>query len=361
VTKASARLTERLNSRWLRKATIVLIVFSVTLAGILYWIAGKRAKTALAEQMLYREMVVARAGAKSIESFIELVSDTLLTLDYEIAVAGEDSQVVLSDFIEEWRNTPVASVLLTDEEGVVKFSANKFAEPAVEDSIAQRKYFSWAKEAEEDEVFIGEPVLSDFEALKNRYIVTLTTPIRRDGEFKGLVSVGILLSELAETYLEPLKVSENNRIYLVNSGGVILQAPYEKFIGVDYLDHLSHKSFEGVEEATEQLAESVEEAQVSRLTLVLPDERSGGLTRFLIAQAPVKLDGSHWTLGVATPVEDAFVCFWWFHGPQVLALTLFVFIVLGITMVGILTIRVTQREAYIDGFTRGRDHKGKRS
>lgn len=362
--KAPQALKRRMNSRWIRKLLIFMIVFSVSGASIAFWIVGKRVEVSLAEQMLHRQQIVARAGAMSIENFLEFVGSSLASYagTQDIIEGGEVTQNRLNLFVEEWVGSPVFSIALTDENGVVVASANRQGADQTGVTLADRGYFEWAKEdARPGEVYVGEAVFGRFGPVEDEFLIPVASPSFSNGEFKGVLVATVALSELTKTYLDPLKISEETRLYLTDSRGTILHGPYEKFIGINYFDYLASVEFKGKEYAVEHLWKAAITPEEGKIDVFLPDEVTGKLERFLISHSPIKYqEGRHWTLAVASPMNTALAFFPQFLSHQVGALVFIVFVVLGLSALGILAIRIAQREAFYEGFTRGREHAYRR-
>lgn len=359
--KAPLALKKRMNSRWIGKLLIVAIVISVAGASIAFWIIGKRVEESLAEQMLHRQQIVARAGAMSIENFLELVGTSVASYAgiQDIIEGGEVTQNRLNLFVEEWVGSPVFSIALTDEDGVIVVSANRQGAGQTGVTLADRGYFERAREdARPGEVYVGEAVFGRFGTVEDEFLIPVASPSFSNGEFKGVLAATVVLSELTETYIYPLKISEETRLYLIDSRGNMLYAPYEKFVGANYFDYLASVDFKGKEYAVEQLWKAVATPEEGKIDVFLPNEVTGKLERFLISHSPVNYQGEkHWTLAVASPMNTALVFFPQFLTHQVGVLVFIVFVVVALSAIAILAIRLAQREAYYDGFTRGRDHR----
>ena len=233
-------IKKRLTSSWIGKLLITVIILSVAGATITFWTLGKRNEESLVEQMLHRQQVVARAGAQSIEDFLRLVSSSLSTYATNKVVIEADAatQEELNKFVKEWLETPVFSVALTDEAGVVVISANRQGAGQTGDSLVDRDYFQWAKDkSRPGEVFIGKAIFGRFGSVKDKYLVPVAAGVFSQNEFKGVLISTVVLSELTKSYLDPLRISQETRIFLIDSKGSILYSPYEKFIGKNYFEY----------------------------------------------------------------------------------------------------------------------------
>src|SRR3989344_3389711 len=92
---------KRLTSQWIAKLLVATIIVSVAGASIAFWIMGKRVEASLAEQILHRQQVVARAGAQSIEGFLASVGSSVLsyTQSEKVIEGQEPAQDRLSWFL----------------------------------------------------------------------------------------------------------------------------------------------------------------------------------------------------------------------------------------------------------------------
>lgn len=323
----------------------------IVLAGVIYLGFGSGAKAALIEQVLHREQVISRSGALAIESFLDLTGKSLLVLASEPNVYSleADARNQVIDFVETWMDTPLAAAILVDKEGIVKYDWNRLKKEEVGVSVADREYFAWAKTASKGEVRIFNPIISKLGATKERFIVPIATPlIGAQGNFNGAAVGVILLSELAKDYLDPLKISGNTRIYLLSEEGVILYSPIESLVGANYFDYLSQNPFLGSAVLVPILKERVVSEEEGKLDIVLLNEETKKLTRYLIAHSPIFLENKtvHWTLAVATPVDDALV----FMGPiytrqMIVFVVAFLFVLaLGIRLAKIMAYRQAKEE-----------------
>lgn len=350
------------STNWINFILILVVAFFITLGTLLYWVIGERTVASLSEQTLHRQQVIVRAGAKSIESFIELVSNSISLLSQrpDIYTLNEKAGGILESYISEWTNTPVVGVALVDKNGAVQFSQGKTGSGEKGIDVSDRDYYQWAKNAKEGEIHIGEPILSRLGAPKSKFVFTVATPLFREGEFNGVLAAGILINELTKTYIDPLKLSSDTRIYLIDDDGVFLRSPIESLVGENYIELLKETPFEGSEQVIYELTKAVSTRKESKLGITLPDERTGELTRFLISSSPVKLDGQFWTLAIASPLDEALKFYWPFQVSEIAVLLLFISMTIVFSALLIYSVRETKRRSYIKGFKRGKNHVGKK-
>jgi len=294
------------NLQWL---AVFVAMFTLILSGGLYYVLNSSARKTLIERMHLREEVVSKAGAQSISAFIKLFGNSLALLaeNQEIISRGSKSQEVLDNFVETLSEAPINGVLFVDKAGKPLLISTK-TEGVLEDgavSLVDRDYFIWAKGAKKSEVFIGRPIIPRVGNLGKQYIIPVATPVFKEDAFDGLLVSSVLLTELTEEYLEPIKISDNTIVFLADSSGTILYSPFEKLIGENYIEYLENNPFLGSKVVGSYLREKLESVEAGKLDLALPDERKGGLTRFLIAYTPIFYNHNHLILAIGVPADEA--------------------------------------------------------
>lgn len=326
----------------------------------------------LVDQMLHREQVIARAGADSIEAFLELAGNSLIleARGPRIIEVGGNTQKELDNFIADWEDTPFVETILTDEEGEVLFVANREKTGTKTGvSVSDRDYFLAAKKAQPGEVFAGKPILPRLGAYEGQFLLPLATPVYKDNEFRGVLGMAILLSELNRTFLDPLKISQETKIHLVDKEGVFLATHIPELTGVNFFEYLEENPFPGSDLLIERFKAEFEKAvekEEGKLVYTrneLADKTN--LRQWLLAYSVIHLEGSpgqseethqHWILAVETPKEDALAFYPPFYSNQVAALVFVLFFILTIVMVLILALRMAKKESYLKGFAHGRDN-----
>lgn len=364
--KVPKAVKEKISSRWLNRVLFSFVIISVASASILFWVIGKRTEESLAEQMLHRQQIVARAGSGSIKNFLDLTSHflTALAKDPSVSMFNQDSQEALSNSVSDWKGTPVVGVILTDETGIVRFGKNnRGVETETGITVSDREYFKWAEKAKEGQIYIGEPVISRIGFSKGKTILTLSTPVIKNSEFKGVLTSAMILSDLTEKFLYPLRISEDTKILLLTKEGKVVYSPYKELMGINIYQFIDNNSFPNSAELKKTIRKELSKPKEGKFDIVRPNifEGTTGFTRELIAKSPIEVEGKSWFLVMATPAKDAFVFFPQFHGHQTAALVFMVFVIVGIVALGILAARVAQREAYMEGFSAGRDWTKKKS
>lgn len=298
--------------------------------------------------MYHKGKLTASSGAKSIEIFLEMTENSLLLLaqNPDIINQGANTQQVLDKFASRWKGTPVVGIARFDNSGSPIFLSSNIGVPSnltLDDiSVDDRDYFTWAEDATEDDTYIGKPLLPRIETLNTQFIIPLITPINRNGEFDGVLLVGISLPKLTAAYLDPLQVSQNSRVYLINSDGTILASlsGYEGYVGLNYIEYLNdnpHLKSEGVVQA---FTKALENEEASRLELPLYSPSEKKMISFLIAYSPVIYGNEHWTIALAIPADDMNSDLAPFKKGGIMFIALFFVVILSMSAIGTLTVKI---------------------
>lgn len=360
------RVLENLDTVWIKRVLIIFIAFSVFVFSVRYWLVSKATESSLIEQTLLRQQVVARAGAKSIENFVQFFASILkFTASRPSLVSGgEVRQSALDSLIEQFAGTPIVGTVLTDAEGVVIYNSNQAGIKDTGESVADREYFDWARKAGEGEVYVGSVVVSKVGQTKGQGIFPVAIPVIRDQEFRGVLVVAILISDLVKEYLDPLKISGDSYAHLFDSEGVwLVSTKYPELVGTNYLDFIRKNPYRGSASFAQEVRQIINDPREARFVTNSVDPK--GL-RLLVAVSPIKITGEkikgpqpYWFLSVAMPLDETMMFFEPFNKRQAAALILFIFVALTVSAIAILGIYIAQRDSFTRGFVAGRDHKGK--
>lgn len=299
-------------------------VFFAGLGIIIYILMGKGAVSMLSEQMLHREQVITRAGSSSIRSFIGSLGRSMVTslINYD----GNSSKLT-SNFVSEWFNTPVFSALTVDKKGMVDVlyeKANLFISNETPIKVDDRDYFIWAKNAKQSEVFISSLIYPRSGTVQNSYLLTLSTPIFKDGSFDGIFVATVLLNDLTKSYLNDMKISDATEIYVIaNNGNIIYSDKFEELVGKNVFAYLGDNSFLGSKYIKAEVQKALESKKEGKTRIVYPKSDKEGLSERLIAYAPIDLANDQlWYLVVSTPLEDALIFMAPFYTRQIILTSL---------------------------------------
>lgn len=258
----------------------------------------------LAEKHLSnQEQTAVLSGANSIEKFFNFFGESLT-----IFTAREDlSPSRLDSFIESWKETPIAGVIVTDTAGKVVANANRSGQPDLGTDLSDRDYFIWAKEGN-GQYFVSNPVLSRLGASKDKYIVVVAARVTKNGQFDGVLAASVIIDELVSKYLDPVKIFPTSRLYLVDNSGTIIVSPWPNLTGLNYFDYLKQNSLvKDADKSLGYLKQAVSNPSKGDFETDLPNEKKGGMTTFLVAYTPIFYNSDYskwWTLAMATPHDE---------------------------------------------------------
>jgi C4-dicarboxylate-specific signal transduction histidine kinase len=292
----------------------ILITAFVAISGIFYWVTLKGTRETLNDEFSNREQIVARSGSQSISEFINLLGKNISVLSVDIS---EDPSVVnvkdnLSRFMAGWGNTPASAILFADKDGKVVANENIASIPAVGSSVADLPYFTWAKKAKVGEYLITSPIVGTVGYTKGKNMIALASPVVVNGKFSGVVRVAIVLTDLANPYLNSLKFTENTRVYLSDEKGTILSSVTNTLIGVNYINYLSKISYKGQPDALNKFVNAISSPNSEgKFVAVLSDSlNQGKLVNYVVAYSKVKVGSSNWFLVVASPESEPGLYLW---------------------------------------------------
>jgi len=175
----------------------LFLIFSVIFLFIFF---NKTSRNSLIEQIQHRQQMAVRAGANSIESFLSLIGNNLVIL------SNNPNQENLDQFIKLWSKSDVTGIIVTDRQGVVIRISNTLGIKDLGSDISSRDYFDWSKTAKRGEYRVFPPVVSKIGASKGNYIFPVAVPLLdSNGKFNGSLVVSILLSDLANVYINNFK------------------------------------------------------------------------------------------------------------------------------------------------------------
>ena len=217
-------------------------ILAAGLAISFYLMLGRGAAAALTEQLLHREQVITRSGAKYLESYFAVVSRSVVVLanSEDLKEQGTNTHTLLNKFIDTWTDTSFVGVLVADSEGIVQYTGNRARISSQGESVRDREYFNWALDAKEWDVKVFSPVISRLGETRGKYIIPIAAPILDGGgSFKGVATAAVLISDLAHDYVAPLQISDQTRSYLVAENGEVWFGSGGDLVGKNVLDELT--------------------------------------------------------------------------------------------------------------------------
>ena len=335
-------------------------LFFLSLGIAVYLLTGRSTVNMLSEQMLHREQIIVRSGAGTIQNFLSLFGNTLSFSAQNNSISLNnlnESEKILTQLVNSSRNTPISGFALINKDGQPVLNLNDLGRGQVNGlSFSDRDYYLWSKTAKPREIFVGKPVVSRLGASSGKMIIPIASPIIRKGEYEGVLTAAVILSDLTDSFLNPLRISDNSEAYLIKNDGEIIYADrFSEAVGKNVFSYLGDNSFLGSKYIKTEVQKVLADNKEGKMKAVYPKfGNSEGFSERLVAYAPIDLkDGQLWYLAVSTPIEDALVFMGPFYSRQIL-LTIFIFIAILIYAV---------RFSKLQGFKEGHDlyHQEKNS
>lgn len=313
--------------------SFVFLVFSIVFLGIFF---NKISSDNLGEQIQHRQQLATRTGAKSIENFLGSVGRTTAIL------ADEPTQKRMDEFVDVWEDDNVVGVIATNKDGVVTVVSNREDKREVGETVNERGYFKWAMTAEKGEFRAFRPVISKIGASEGKYIVPVSSPIIRNGEFDGVVTTAILLSDLASAYLDNIEVLDSSTIYLVTSDGEIIYSDYKDLTRKSFKEIFPNE-FLGKDKILEIIGNELKSNGETKIKIAIPNfDKSFKLEPYLISASPITISDNLWKVVVSVPEKDLMVFTYSIFNKQVAI----IFVV--VTLFIILTLRASRNMGYKD-------------
>lgn len=333
---------------------LVCLVLTIAVGAAIYFIEGHSTQEVLAEQMLHREQVIVRSGAQNLFNFMSGVGRGLaVTASTNRAKEGSNESLksVLRDYVRTWDGTPVISVTYLDKNGIAKINANRREVNDVDTDLADRDYYLWAKDALPGSFQIGRPVISRLGITKDEFVVPIAAPVyTTEGEFNGVLASVIYLDSMVEMFSEPLKISDNTTVHLLNSQGDFVFSGIKDLEGKDISEIFGKAEFQGKDNILKTFIEEFASANTEgKFDLVFPDILNGGkMTRNLLAYSSFKVDeGRSWTLIISTPANDAFLFTGPFYRDQIYSFVFIIIVAISFTIFGVTSKRLKLAKTHV--------------
>jgi hypothetical protein len=264
---------------------------------------GSGSTKSVIEQMLHREQVITRSGARSISGFIDMSSKSLLTLADQENVTDQE----LKEFIDNFKDTPITGVIKTDNQGKIISAFSNTENLSSGGDISDRDYFQSIKKNPSQKIIIGKPSVSKVIGANQTVKIPITTPIIKNNQFKGVFSISISVPLLTNDYLDSLKISNQTDIILLDKDGYFLSSVHPEIIGQNISEYVEKHPFLGDKIVVSIIQEKLKQNDEQKLDMVIPNLFTGKITRTLIASSPINFDNNKWVLVITTPVDDALI------------------------------------------------------
>lgn len=327
---------------------MAIIIFFIVYSAVFYFTAIDKYEDFYIDQKYREQAIAADSGANSMTIFLGHAKNSLLLLSRSSSIINMDSQIQdnFDKFAEEWAESPITAVARFDKEGIIQYYATSTEgitpELIVNYSIADTDFYEWATNASEGDILLSKPMVPKLKIADPQFILPLSTPIYKNGEFDGVVGIAISLPKLASTFLDPMKVSPGSRAYLIHSDSTIIAtiSGYEGLVGLNYFSFLNEKPYPGSEEAIVSMTNALKDEKSGKMDVILFSPPQKDFVRFLIAYSPVIFDNQHWTIGLAVPYDDIDSGLLPFKRGGIIFIALFIVIIIALSFIGTLLTKI---------------------
>lgn len=279
-------------------------------AVLVFYYSSKKVETLLVDQIQRRAELSVSSGAKSMDLFLDTAERSLVLLSNDPSMTGQNpsNQEAFDSFAQKWKDTPILGAVLFDKNDTPLFASKTIGTPSEilgNLTNSDRAFLNEIKNAADGEILLGKPLLLISGRSEPIYILPLATPIYRSGVYNGALGIVISLPKLTETYLDPLNVTPDSRVYLIHKDGTILAAPLQTpdLVGLNYFDFIEKNPYKGSEDTLKQLKTAVNSSEGGSTKLVLFSNAEDRLVNYAIAYYPIFFHDRHWTLSVNVPIS----------------------------------------------------------
>ncbi len=288
---------------------LFLLVFLI-IASVVYVAYGAGSSTYLVEQMLHREQVIVRSGSSAIRSLLTSSANSLsiLSKNESIVSPNAHTESLLKEVVSNWHGTSLNLISLVNLNGnIVAAASNQDTIQNYSASAVGRDYFEEGKKLVEGQYFIGQPIIPLLPGLKSKFLIPVSVPVYKEGKLTGILVCTYYVSDLIQDYLDPLKISNQTDLLIVDTSGNLLVSNQPEIIGQNLYTYVREHPFIGHEIILRRVQAALEENIEHKFDIAIPRSSDGKLTRTIIATAPINFPGTSWVLVITTPAEDALV------------------------------------------------------
>lgn len=310
-------------SKKVNRVLIILVALVTVVACLFYFFFQGVYQNALVEQMLHRQQLAARSGARSVETFIALMG---------AQVSSYDQNQDLEEFLINLNDFPIGGVILLDKNGILIDNASRDGIKTEPLDLSNRSYFKFLKDDPSVKFVVSEPIMSKVGYSEGKYIISVASAVLKNGKFDGVVASSIILSHLSQDFFDPVKVTKDTVISLIDSHGQVI-------FSTDEIE---------LEKIMLQIDSVIKDRKEIKLKI-------DGDEKMLVSVSPVEYKHDKtWALVVSTPVKDAFMFTLPFENYSLAVLVYILTIIIGFGALMVMVVRISKRDGYREGFINGK-------
>lgn len=232
-------------SKWQVQLSVLLIHIFLGIIGLYSFIFNYQlTENYLIQNTEDEEVIIAQAGARSIENFFNNVSNQLSSLVFSFEKVREDTPIDKDNTRKEFARyinqakTPVSGIAFYDESGKLSIIENvqKITTGENED-FSDEDFIKWSRDPQNrDKTFITHPFISRSGASKGKVIMAIATPLYFGNHYKGTLAIRFLVSRFKDAFISPLTSDGDEDTTIIDSNGILI-AGDDKLINKNLIDY----------------------------------------------------------------------------------------------------------------------------
>lgn len=336
----------------------IFLLFVGALGLLLNYNNYQRSQTVLEQQAQERQLVIARAGAKSIELFMKSLALHLVTLSQVDSIASLDiarTRSFYEDLLAEYKTTPIVTMVRVNQNGTAVVVADKMKVTTGEGTnFSDRPYFLWAKNlANRGKFYLTSSFISRAGSSAGTMITAIVVPTYYHDKFTGLVGIGVSVDRFRSSFITSLLTTNVGEVLLINQNGEVIAG--------DAIEKNILLVQDGVQKTVDytswiQEAMTRVEGQASYIALRPSQDKQLQLASY----HKVDIYDTHWLLIVTTRPSVFTKLLLPAYSNQAYGFILSTF---GLLLAGILFVTIedlAKRDGFLKGYQDGLDDAGKK-
>jgi PAS domain S-box-containing protein len=277
-----------------KKRTFIALTITLTgVCALLFNIFYMEAKNTAITKLNEEQMIHAKQAALGIEDFFATWTRSLNSLSKMDAIIDTDAAGKhYMKFFYDAHREHLRTITRVDERGVILYNLPQLSSEGAD--ISDQKHVV--------ELLRGhKPVVSDvFRAIEGFDAVALYVPIFRGSEFKGGIGILVNFENIANHYLDVVKIGQTGHAWVVSRDGAQLYSPIAGSTGKSVFETI--KDSPSLTVMVNDMVNGHEGA--STYTFHRTGDRNVGQIREYAVYRPVQIANTFWSIAVASAEQD---------------------------------------------------------
>jgi PAS domain S-box-containing protein len=279
----------------MKQARLYFTLFILILLGsFLLYFSYSAVKNETIEQLNNQQTVLAKAAARSIEGYFDHYTRLLNTLSkLDAIVEADEYGKRLMEIFYQCHAGEILAITRVNAGGHVMHTIPP--DPRVDKAnVSGREDFQRITQTH-------LPAVSDvFLSVRGLMAVALCVPVFRHDAFDGAIIILFPFDNLARTYLEGIKLSEDAYAWMIDRKGVELYCPVPGHVGKTVFENC--KDFPSILAMARDMIQGKEGQTAYVFNKVRGQTIKSG--KKLAVYVPVRLPDNFWSIVIATPESD---------------------------------------------------------